>query len=105
MRLRAIRAGSWIFCARNTSRRLFSPAENGCCPIRIALSSLMSDPLFEVANHTWEHRNLRLLTGQALVDEIRGASLAYERVRANILRQSNARRRMARRPRARPTNG
>ena len=45
---------------------------------------LMSDPLFEVANHTWEHRNLRLLTGEALVDEIRGASLAYERVRANL---------------------
>jgi peptidoglycan-N-acetylglucosamine deacetylase len=45
---------------------------------------LMSDPLFEVANHTWEHRNLRLLSGQALVDEIRGASLAYERVRANL---------------------
>src|SRR6185295_2283430 len=42
---------------------------------------LMADPMFEVANHTWEHRNLRLRSGQALVDEIRNAQLAYEQVR------------------------
>lgn len=45
---------------------------------------LMTDPLFEVANHTWEHRNLRTVSGQALVDEIRNAQLAYEQVRDEL---------------------
>jgi peptidoglycan-N-acetylglucosamine deacetylase len=45
---------------------------------------LMSDPLFEVANHSWEHRNLRVLSGRALVDEIRNAQLAYEQVRDEL---------------------
>ena len=45
---------------------------------------LMSDPLFEVANHTWEHRNLRTVSGQALIDEIRNAQLAYEQVREEL---------------------
>jgi peptidoglycan/xylan/chitin deacetylase (PgdA/CDA1 family) len=45
---------------------------------------LMTDPLFEVANHSWEHRNLRQLTGRALVDEIRNAQLAYEQVRDEL---------------------
>ena len=45
---------------------------------------LMTDPLFEVANHTWEHRNLRLLSGPALVDEIKNAQLAYEQVRDEL---------------------
>lgn len=38
---------------------------------------LIADPLFEVGNHTWEHRNLRLLTGKSLYDEIAAAQLAY----------------------------
>jgi peptidoglycan-N-acetylglucosamine deacetylase len=45
---------------------------------------LLSDPQFEVANHSWEHRNLRLLKGQKLYDEIRDASLAYEQVREGL---------------------
>ncbi len=45
---------------------------------------LMSDPLFEVANHGWEHRNLRRLTGAALKAEIENAQLAYEDVRAEL---------------------
>jgi peptidoglycan/xylan/chitin deacetylase (PgdA/CDA1 family) len=45
---------------------------------------LMSDPLFEVANHTWEHRNLRRLSGAALKAEIENAQLAYEEVRAEL---------------------
>jgi len=45
---------------------------------------LMADPMFEVANHTWEHRNLRLMSGQALVDEIKNAQLAYEQVREEL---------------------
>jgi len=42
---------------------------------------LMTDLLFEVANHSWEHRNLRILSGPALTDEIKNAQLAYEQVR------------------------
>jgi peptidoglycan/xylan/chitin deacetylase (PgdA/CDA1 family) len=45
---------------------------------------LMSDPLFEVANHGWEHRNLRRLSGAALKAEIENAQLAYEDVRADL---------------------
>src|SRR5262249_30991269 len=45
---------------------------------------LMSDPLFEVANHTGEHRNLRVVSGQALVDEIKNAQVAYEQVREEL---------------------
>src|SRR5215471_20638651 len=45
---------------------------------------LMADPLFEVANHTWEHRNLRVVSGQALVDEIKNAQVAYEQVREEL---------------------
>ena len=46
---------------------------------------LMADPLFEVANHGWEHRNLSLLSGEALTDEIRNAQLAYEQVREELV--------------------
>jgi len=45
---------------------------------------LMSDPLFEVGNHTWAHRNLRLLTGSALTDEVKGAQIAYELLRREL---------------------
>jgi peptidoglycan/xylan/chitin deacetylase (PgdA/CDA1 family) len=45
---------------------------------------LMSDPLFEVANHGWEHRNLRLLSGATLREEIRQAELAYRDMRAQL---------------------
>jgi len=45
---------------------------------------LMSDPLFEVGNHTWEHRNLRLLAGPSLIKEIESAQIAYEQVRGAL---------------------
>jgi peptidoglycan/xylan/chitin deacetylase (PgdA/CDA1 family) len=45
---------------------------------------LMTDPLFETANHSWEHRNLRNLAGAALTDEVRNAQLAYEQVREEL---------------------
>ncbi len=45
---------------------------------------LMSDPLFEVGNHAWEHRNLRLLNGSALVKEVENAQIAYEQVRDEL---------------------
>jgi peptidoglycan-N-acetylglucosamine deacetylase len=45
---------------------------------------LMSDPLFEVGNHSWEHRNLRLLDGTSLVNEIAYAQISYEHVRQDM---------------------
>jgi peptidoglycan/xylan/chitin deacetylase (PgdA/CDA1 family) len=53
---------------------------------------LIADPLFEMGNHSWEHRNLRLLEGERLVNEIRWAQVAYERqVKALSARQCLAR--------------
>ena len=49
---------------------------------------LMSDQLFEVGNHTWEHRNLRILRGSALVKEIERAQLAYEVLERLACRQT-----------------
>lgn len=46
---------------------------------------LITDPLFEMANHGWAHRNLRLLSGSALRDEIIGPQRAYEAIRADLL--------------------
>jgi peptidoglycan/xylan/chitin deacetylase (PgdA/CDA1 family) len=48
---------------------------------------LIADPLFEMGNHTWEHRNLRLLSGKALHDEIAGAQIAYARAFTDLQRQ------------------
>lgn len=45
---------------------------------------LMADGQFEVANHAWEHRNLRNLSGRALTDEVRNVQLAYEQVRDEL---------------------
>jgi peptidoglycan-N-acetylglucosamine deacetylase len=45
---------------------------------------LMVDPLFEMANHGWAHRNARALTGSALLDEIMGPQRAYETLRAEF---------------------
>jgi peptidoglycan-N-acetylglucosamine deacetylase len=44
---------------------------------------LMSDPLFEIGNHAAAHRNLRLLTGDTLDNEITGPQRAYESIRAD----------------------
>jgi peptidoglycan/xylan/chitin deacetylase (PgdA/CDA1 family) len=51
---------------------------------RLRAQQLMSDPLFAVGNHTWEHRNLRLLEGKPLIDELRNAQVAYESVREDL---------------------
>ncbi len=47
---------------------------------------LMADPLFEMANHAEAHRNLRLLSGNALKEEIEGPQRAYEMQRAELSR-------------------
>jgi peptidoglycan/xylan/chitin deacetylase (PgdA/CDA1 family) len=48
---------------------------------------ILADSLFEMANHTWEHRNLRLLSGRALHDEIAAAQLAYAKVYQDLGRR------------------
>ncbi len=48
---------------------------------------LMSDPLFEIANHSAAHRNLRLLSGTRLGDEIEAPQRAYEAVREGFARE------------------
>lgn len=45
---------------------------------------LMSDPLFEVGNHSWEHRNLRVVPEPALAQEIGAPQLAYKKLRADL---------------------
>lgn len=43
---------------------------------------IMSELQFEIGNHSWGHRNLRLLSGNALDDEIENAEFAYQEVRS-----------------------
>jgi peptidoglycan-N-acetylglucosamine deacetylase len=48
---------------------------------------VIADPLFEVGNHTWEHRNLRSVRGERLLNEINAAQIAYGQVYAELVRQ------------------
>ena len=52
---------------------------------------LMSDPLFEVGSHSWEHRNLRVVSDAALAQEIGAPQLAYRQLRADLERKHCAR--------------
>jgi peptidoglycan/xylan/chitin deacetylase (PgdA/CDA1 family) len=45
---------------------------------------IMSDPLFEIGNHTFEHHNLRLLSGSALTAEINNTELVFDRLRNEL---------------------
>ena len=45
---------------------------------------LMADPLFELANHAEAHRNLRLLSGARLKEEIEGPQRTYEAIRERL---------------------
>ena len=51
-------------------------------PIRT--QQLISDPLFEIANHTEAHRNLRLINGPAIQTEITAPQRAYEAARRQL---------------------
>lgn len=51
-------------------------------PVRT--QQLISDPLFEIANHTEAHRNLRLIDGAALQTEITAPQRAYETARRQL---------------------
>lgn len=52
---------------------------------------LMSDPLFEVGSHSWEHRNLRVVSDAALAQEIDAPQLAYRQLRADLTLKQCAR--------------
>lgn len=45
---------------------------------------LMTDPLFEIANHSETHKNLRKINGTALQTEIIGPQKAYAGIRAKL---------------------
>ena len=45
---------------------------------------LLADSRIELANHAWEHRNFRLLSGTRLTTEIDAAQRAYATTRANL---------------------
>jgi peptidoglycan/xylan/chitin deacetylase (PgdA/CDA1 family) len=47
-------------------------------------AQLAADPLFELAGHGWAHRNVRLLSGAALAEEIAGPGRAYAAARAGL---------------------
>jgi peptidoglycan/xylan/chitin deacetylase (PgdA/CDA1 family) len=72
------------FLRKNRIKATFFMGGKWMLTHRERAQQLMSDPLFEVANHSWEHRNLRVLSGRALIDEIRNAQLAYEQVRDEL---------------------
>ena len=48
---------------------------------------LMADPLFEIANHAAAHRNLRMLTGERLTEEIAAPQRAYEAIHETFGRE------------------
>lgn len=45
---------------------------------------LLLDPLFEIGSHGWSHKNLRRLSGKALVREITAVQGAYDRARSSL---------------------
>lgn len=52
---------------------------------------LIADPLFEIGNHAWTHGNLRVLSGQALRDQITWTQAEYEILHAELAARARAR--------------
>ena len=46
---------------------------------------LIADPLFEIGNHGWAHRNVRGLSGRSLTDEIWGPEAAFQAQRTALV--------------------
>lgn len=51
---------------------------------------LMADPLFEVGNHSWSHRNFRGLSRAAMEDQIQRTQAQYESLRQELARRAQA---------------
>jgi len=49
---------------------------------------IMADPILEVGNHGWSHRNFRLLDGAARSGELEGAQVAYRKTRERLARRA-----------------
>ena len=49
---------------------------------------LMADPLFEVGNHSWSHRNLRQATSEVLEHEIRWPQWEYALLRQELAQRA-----------------
>lgn len=45
---------------------------------------LMADPLFEIGNHGWTHRNLRQMTGHAMREQILWTQAQYSLIREKL---------------------
>ena len=45
---------------------------------------LLADPLFEIGNHGWTHGNLRVLSGQPMLDQILWTQAEYETLRNGL---------------------
>ena len=46
---------------------------------------LLADPLLEIGNHGWAHRNVRSLAGRSLQDELRGPEAAFQVQRTALM--------------------
>jgi len=51
---------------------------------------LMADPHFEIGNHGWTHGNLRVLTGQKMLDQIVWTQAEYERIWETLYQRAKA---------------
>lgn len=49
---------------------------------------ILGDPLFEIGNHAWEHRNLRVASPEARLSEIDGAVASYAATYRNLKQRS-----------------
>jgi peptidoglycan/xylan/chitin deacetylase (PgdA/CDA1 family) len=51
---------------------------------RTRAQQLIADRQFEIANHTWQHRNMRLLPASQLIEEVERTEAAYEQIHAAL---------------------
>lgn len=72
------------FLRDNDVRATFFTGGKWLLTHRARAQQLMADPRFELGNHTFEHRDLRILAGAALHDEVARTQMAYETVRAGL---------------------
>ncbi|MCB1509895.1 MAG: polysaccharide deacetylase family protein [Hyphomicrobiaceae bacterium] len=55
---------------------------------RARAQQIMSDPLFEIGNHAWEHRNFQVLPVARMHPEIAGSQLAYQHAYDDLKRRA-----------------
>lgn len=49
---------------------------------------LMADPQFEIGNHAWTHGNMRVLSGDALQEQVRWTQAQYELLREELAQEA-----------------